>query len=67
MAYGLLTVVSIPTVTGVAKGISVEKYQKKESEDELLRKFRSECYCKGKGSARATVHGGTVVLIVDKA
>ena len=64
---GLLTITAIPTTIGIAEGVSAQKKQNEEQNDEkLLRKFTLDCWCGGKGKARDAVHGGKVVLGDEK-
>lgn len=71
MLLGLLTIASIPTVIGVAEGVSA---QNKESnpetsskvEAERMRKFNLECSCENKSRKAREIDGGQVVLRGEK-
>ena len=60
-------ITAIPTVIGIAAGVSEQKKQnEKNNDDKLLRKFTLECWCEGYGKAGDALHGGEVVLGNDK-
>jgi hypothetical protein len=63
MVLGLLVITAIPTVTGVGLAVREQNREKAEASNEkLLRKFKLDCWCEGKGKAKEQVHGGNVVL-----
>ena len=63
MVLGLLAITAIPTVIGIAEGVSAQKRQNENrTSDKLLRKFTLDCYCEGKHR----INGGTVVLVDNK-
>lgn len=67
MVLGLLTITSIPTVIGVAEGVS-NRNQKKDEEEEKRRmaKFNLDVYCEAKSSKTKDVHGRRVVVRDEK-
>jgi len=64
---GLLTITAIPTVTGVAEGISHQQEQSNEAANETrLEKFHLDVFCGAKSSKRDEVDGTIIVLRNDK-
>lgn len=64
---GLLTITAIPTVTGVAEGVSHQQEQNKEVANESrLEKFHLDVFCDAKSSKRGHVDGTIIVLRDDK-
>jgi hypothetical protein len=60
---GLLTLTAIPTVIGVAEGVSQQKTQNAEKDDEKrMAKFYLDASCEGKSSRAREVQGKRVVL-----
>ena len=67
MVLGLLTIAAIPTTIGVSEGISSRNSEKDSAKDEeLMRKFKLECYCDASSRKRDAIHGGRVVLKNEK-
>ena len=63
MILGLLTIAAIPTTIAIAEGVSEQKKENLARDDEqLLRKFKLNCWCEGKGKARDQVHNGNLVV-----
>lgn len=67
MVIGLLTLASIPVVTGVAEGISHQRSAIERLKDEKrMSKFYIDIYCDAPSSKTKFVHGRRVVLRDDK-
>jgi hypothetical protein len=63
MVIGLLTLAAIPTVIGVAEGVSQQRQQNEAKSDEKrMSKFNLDAYCESKSSRAREVHGKRVVL-----
>lgn len=67
MVLGLLAIAAIPTTIGVAEGISEgRKKRDPETEEERMRKFRLECFCKANSQKAKELDGGHIVLREEK-
>ncbi len=63
MVIGLLVLTAIPTVTGVAQGVSQQRAQNAEKADEKrMSKFWLDASCQAKSSRAKEIHGKRVVL-----
>lgn len=72
MVLGLLTLAAIPTVTGVAEGVSAQNAENKpqtssKTEAERMRKFNLECFCDDTGKDTAAINGRPIILRGGKA
>lgn len=62
---GLLTLAAIPTVTGVAQGISAQSRPPPSTpaqEEQQMRRFRLRSWCEGRSPGKRDVHNGVVVV-----
>jgi len=71
MVIGLFTIAAIPSVIGVAEGVSrrdegSNPETSSKTEEERMRKFNLECYCEDTGRKASTINGGRVVLRDEK-
>ena len=63
MVIGLLFLTAIPTVTGVAQGVSQQRAQNAEKADEKrMAKFNLDANCETKSSRAKDIRGKRVVL-----
>lgn len=63
MVIGLLTLTSIPVVTGVAEGVTHQRSAaERRADDRRMAKFYMDIYCDAKSSLTKYVHGRRVVL-----
>ena len=68
MVIGLLTIASIPTVTGVAQGVSQQqKVNEKKTDEHRMAKFNLDVYCEGTSRKSKSLDGQRVVLRNQKA
>ncbi|KAJ5578709.1 uncharacterized protein N7459_007673 [Penicillium hispanicum] len=66
MVIGLLTIASIPTVTGVAFGVSEQRKANQRKEDaRRMVKFNIDAECNGDTDDDRDVHGRRVVVYLD--
>ena len=64
---GLLALASIPTVIGVAEGVSQQRQQNdKKADAKRMGKFHIDVYCDAKSRSTKYVHGRKVVLRDDR-
>jgi hypothetical protein len=67
MVIGLLTLAAIPTVIGVAEGVSHQRQENEAKEDEKrMAKFNIDAYCETKSSRAKEVNGRRIVLRNEK-
>ena len=67
MVIGLLTLTAIPTVTGVAEGVSQQRQVNEEkSEEKRMAKFNLDVYCEETSGKAKDLKGKRVVLRDDK-
>jgi hypothetical protein len=67
MVIGLLSLASIPTVTGVAFGVSEQRKSNQRREDaRRMVKFNIDAQCSGNTDDDRDVHGRRVVVRNDK-
>ncbi|KAK2813846.1 hypothetical protein FQN50_000247 [Emmonsiellopsis sp. PD_5] len=67
MVLGLLTITSIPTVIGVAEGVSEQKKANKRKDDEKrMAKFYLDVFCEGDSETARQLVGKRVVLRDNK-
>lgn len=67
MVIGLLALTSIPTVTGVAFGVSEQRKSNQRKEDaRRMVKFNIDAECEGNTDDDRDVHGRRVVVRNDK-
>jgi hypothetical protein len=63
MVIGLLILTAIPTVTGVAQGISQQRAQTQRKVDQRrLKRFNISIHCDASSSKAKEIHGGQLVL-----
>lgn len=63
MVIGLLILASIPTVTGVAEGISAQRNQEERVKDaRRMRKFHISVFCEAPSRKAPEIRGGKIVL-----
>lgn len=68
MVIGLLTIAAIPTVTGVAEGVSQQrKVNEEKSEEKRMAKFNLNVYCEESSGKAKYLSGKSVVLRNEKA
>ena len=61
--FGLLAIAGIPTVTGVASGVSSKhEDQSSRSEEQRMRKFNLQCYCTPNTPSARRLNTGRVIL-----